>query len=645
MVGRINIDISNTTPSSPDSNTPVTRDSVERRSLLFSPADTSHPLLDDTIIMANDTAPTPVTFSDDQFKTFLKTKTPSTDIILDIPRVGGVNSTGAWTGFGSNGKGKKPEGGNCMRAFKCDVLKNYQAVALIEKECIKGFRDQPELLFSLPDESNGNMIVACITAFEDNMIAHGMESVFTIIKHDGTTVNMLQQPGMITASLVDTWTNDVLTDGVYDNDTHFDLCPYDLTNMEWSAKALLNSCSEALKHELKLTVKPGNRYGPALLMEVLNKLYRPSQAKTQELKAQLEKLDIRKFPGENITLFNQAAVKIIREIQMNFMTASQVPDLTTAALTGLMNSSCPYLLDRITTLHIANDVNGFDDTISNQQTGPIECLQQIEKMYRVMVNLKKYGPALQIDAKTKLQAMVAMVNQVVDTKLAQDRTASDTSSSGGRTKRCFDCGDTSHFKGSSDCKQVGAGLFFPNKSGGAAPSGSSGSATIPRHGLDSDTNAKISVLAKAKLLTMPPRAHIPDNADYSISVDGKVMAIYCRHCGRFTKGDSQHSTLAHEGTRNKFAYVPPSGTAPAPAPAPAPSLPPPITAGGNLADLNINLNDVPLATPDDFLHPGATSDIFWQQTSYDFGSSPLQAHLSCVSEDDLLSILVKEYGG
>ena len=276
--------------------------------------------------------------------------------------------------------------------------------------------------------------------------------------------------------------------------------------------------------------------------------------------------------------------------------------------------------------------------------GAIECLQQIEKKYRVLVKLKQYGPALQINSKSKAEAMVAMVNQVVDAKLAQDRSAGSTSSGGGRTKRCFDCGDESHFKGSSECKQVGAGLFFPTNRGSASGS-SGGTPAAPRHGLDSDTSIKVSALAKAKLLTMPPRANIPDSADYSISIDGKVLAIYCRHCGRFTKGESKHSTITHEGTRNQFAYVPPAssgGIAPAPAPAPPPSVPP-IMA--NLADLGIDLDKVPLSTPNDFIHPGASSDIFWQQTSYDFGSSPLQAHLASVSEDDLLSILAKDYGG
>ena len=57
------------------------------------------------------------------------------------------------------------------------------------------------------------------------------------------------------------------------------------------------------------------------------------------------------------------------------------------------------------------------------------------------------------------------------------------------------------------------------------------------------------------MLTMPARASISDSAQHSISIDGKILAKCCRHCGRFVKGASAHFTKDHTGTRNLFRYT------------------------------------------------------------------------------------------
>jgi hypothetical protein len=46
-------------------------------------------------------------------------------------------------------------------------------------------------------------------------------------------------------------------------------------------------------------------------------------------------MDIRKYPGENVTLFVQDAVKLVWELQMNFMSDDAMPELTLTALSGL----------------------------------------------------------------------------------------------------------------------------------------------------------------------------------------------------------------------------------------------------------------------------------------------------------------------
>jgi hypothetical protein len=99
-------------------------------------------------------------------------------------------------------------------------------------------------------------------------------------------------------------------------------------------------------------------------MVLFEKLYRPSLANNKALLDKLDKLDIRQYPGENVTLFVQDAVKIVRELQMNFMSDDAMPELTLTALTGLSHSSDPGLKQAVRELRLASDVNGFGFTAS-----------------------------------------------------------------------------------------------------------------------------------------------------------------------------------------------------------------------------------------------------------------------------------------
>ena len=115
---------------------------------------------------------------------------------------------------------------------------------------------------------------------------------------------------------------------------------------------------------------------------------------------------------------------------------------------------------------------------------------------------------------------------------------------------------------------------------------------------------------------MPERKHIPDDASYVIMDGNKKLAEYCRHCNRFTKGKSAHSTKEHRGNR-LFKYVSPTpdgpASAPAPAPAPGPAPPP---AGGNLATFPSHLDPATVPVVDRQVH---FQDPL---ASYDFGTMP-----------------------
>ena len=547
------------------------------------------------------------TMTTDQFEELLKriAKTSNPKLTLTTPRLGGKNLAGVWTGFGAGELGKEPASSNCMRAFETDVLKNHQAISPIETKCKEGLSNSPDLMFCMLNEPNAKLIVYSLHAFEDLMSKYGMDGIFTIVKSDATTVNMLREPGMITTDIVATWCRDLLSDGVWAKQTdgtisRLAVCEYDRTNMIWSGEALLSSCSVLLNTDLKLTVPASERNGPQLLMALLSKLYRPSQSKIRALKVLLEAMDITKYPGENITLFVQDAVKLIREIRMNYMKGCDVPDLTTSALTGLTLCTDPLVLQKVRQKRMDSDVNGFDGSPGNSNDDPIVVLQDLERTYTVLCNQEDYGPAK--STKRKIPSLEAMVGELMDAKLAQTREAKSTTGNsgtngGGQKGVCHACGSPDHYKGSPDC---------PKKSENGGTNGSGWGNVKDKHGLDEATFHKVQEACVTKIATMPARENIADSDKFQITIGGVDLAKYCRHCGRFTKGRGAHHTSEHKGTRNRFEYKgPPSAAAPAPAPAPAAN---PQTAGGNLAitsppgspHVSFNLSEVPQISTEEF---------------------------------------------
>jgi hypothetical protein len=79
------------------------------------------------------------------------------------------------------------------------------------------------------------------------------------------------QPGVVSLTMIDDWCTDVLLDkGVWGKDPNsgnpirLPTCQYDLVNMDWSAEAVLNSCTPALRYDLETKVPIEDHKGPKL---------------------------------------------------------------------------------------------------------------------------------------------------------------------------------------------------------------------------------------------------------------------------------------------------------------------------------------------------------------------------------------------
>ena len=567
---------------------------------------------------------------------------------LVTPRLGGINKTGVWTGRGTRKMGLTPYSAYCMRDFKSSASRNHSSMVPILDRCTRGLRDSPELLFSMNHEPNALNFVSSIKALEEAMIHCGMDGVFHITLPDLTTINFLQEPGRVSQAQVHKWAQDLLTDGVHCQpglvvngvmDATGDvidgfvaqfgrlpICPYDLINMEWSAVAILQSCTTALSDELKEAVSEVDRSGPVMLMALLQMIYRPSLSKVTSLKVTLGALCIGDFAGENLTLFCHAASKLIREIKMNCMDGSMTQDLVVITLSSLQSSGSEKIRRVASDAIIDNDVNGFASGIGNQKQDILDLLRKLDDLYRVLLNVNAYEPAR---GRTTLTANQA--TSVATPALLQDRSASASTSSSA-TPTCWDCGLTGHFRGSPDCK--GATAPTPTQSSSGRP---------PKHGLSGPHFTKVIEACKAAKALLPPRGARKET-EHNAYVDGKLVGQYCDFCDRFTQGATMHSTKTHcNGLRS-----------PRPAPVPSQAQPPTVVNPVTSAPVTASLANLSIAASTADLTSVPTIDshllLHRHETNYDFGPTPTHtSHLARFadtlhsnSEGDLYSLYLNE---
>ena len=127
---------------------------------------------------------------------------------------------------------------------------------------------------------------------------------------------MLKTPGLVTEEVVETWIDDLTLDGAMPPSSfqRHPACPYDKINLQLSAEAILNSCSDNLRQDLLDTITPKKRHGPWVLLEVLKKVYKPDLNKLRDLVKQLESISITKIEAQNATEYKLQASTLVREI-------------------------------------------------------------------------------------------------------------------------------------------------------------------------------------------------------------------------------------------------------------------------------------------------------------------------------------------
>ena len=159
-------------------------------------------------------------------------------------------------------------------------------------------------------------------------------------------------------------------------------------------------------------------------------------------------LKLTSIPGENVSQFMQTVIPMLEDIEMCAMTFSQVPNLTSMALKGLMAATDPMISIQVKTMHCEVDGDGAEDSDISTLPEAMAALSKIEDIYRSLATSGYYGPAVPIRPQANLAGVPAKEQQ-----LSQDRGANSTT--GNRPARgpahCWDCDQEGHFKGDPKC--------------------------------------------------------------------------------------------------------------------------------------------------------------------------------------------------
>ncbi len=405
------------------------------------------------------------------------------------PRVGGGSDDTAWVG-GSNvtaSRRARPESTLARRPT------DFKSAASIESKATQGLPEDRRL--SLDEKTSKITLTSWVNSIRAYMEEHGMDTVFCIYDSaKDSEVYLLQDWGSSDPLKVSTWEATIIA-GIGTAPP----CEYDIDNLKWSGKAIMNSISLDLWETIEKDVGVGSN-GPVTYAAVISKIQQVSASSVRALVDNLKKMHLLQEPGQDVEAFGSKIIEMTRRITGSGLAPT---DLTSIVAGCFID--CDVLAFKLKALSFFDAV---DDNAASMTWE--EIVRQLKAKYRSLLGQDFWEPQKRLktaDTST-LDGLHAAINKLSAQVSSGAPPGKKGPPSGTRTVTCYDCGKPGHVR--NDC---------PNKGTPASKS------TPPAEG--------------------SPHTRI---------VSG-VSETWCGSCKRWTTGNREHSTATH-------VRRPPRGDAP-----------------------------------------------------------------------------------
>jgi hypothetical protein len=462
---------------------------------------------------------------------------------------------------------------------------DFKSANTIEHVATKGL---PEDRHIGPDEKTSKItLTSWVNSTRSYMEERGLDTVFYI--YDGQTDSetyLLTDWGSASPAKIESWVA-TLRAGVPKTDgTLLPPCNYDLDNLKWSGKAILNSITLPLWETVEKDLGVDGS-GPEAFAAVVYKLQQVSSAAVRTLVDELKSLSLLKEPGQDAEIFGGRVVELCRRISG---TGSAPTDLVVLAAATFLE--CDVLAFKLKAIKVHDEV---DDNPRAMTWDAV--VRTLKTKYQSLKGQGLWTP--QATSKKKDDELSGLHAAI--TKLSA-QVAGAGSKNGGGGPRCYGCGELGHL--SRDCPKTRS---------------SEGSSRAP------------------------PKKGEP----HTKTVDGASQS-WCNICRRWTTGEKEHSTGKHV-RRSDRSYSGPDSSAPADAPAPAPAPAPSPSPGpgaviGGLATYHggsLHLQSglfvgqlVEASEPSPSEDPGICPEDFFHAPSGFSGDEDVPDVLNGLSEDE-----------
>jgi hypothetical protein len=258
---------------------------------------------------------------------------------IPSPGIRGLNDSTAWTGGPNKGSRRLARPSSTMARRPT----NFKSVNTVKHIATKGL---PEDRHIGPDKKSSKItLTSWVNSTRSYMEEHGLDTVFYVYDwQTDSKVYLLTDWGSASPAKIQAWVAMMRAGVPQAGGTILPPCNYDLDNLKWSGKAILNSMSLPLWEMVEKNLGV-DAFGPEAFAAVVYKLQQVSSAAVRALVNELKDLSLLKEPGQDVKIFGGQVIELCCRISI---TGSAPSDLVVlAAATFLECDVLPFKLKAI----------------------------------------------------------------------------------------------------------------------------------------------------------------------------------------------------------------------------------------------------------------------------------------------------------